>query len=542
MPYKFTRFEAVSDPRFPLGVKVVYRAYSSDMVIEFTIKDKKDCSTPMGKMTSLDPVTRVCKWQPAIGEIEGRDVEGEYYLTSLPSGDFTFSALNNNGIRDYTKLRNALPKIAGKVNVEEWDEWFAEFAPNPDQIADYVNKIGLHVPLRNIMTTLEIRSPQWDCYSIEPEPPTDFGFEWPERYIISNASVRSHLNPHPPEPVSNLITDELVFVERYERELGNYYEKILNSSTYIMPKLKEIRSRRLDPSGKQKPQITTKDAICRAICVEDKRLIAMRYKKLTQSQKLKITALLNGNGYHFEVAVSHPENVSPGEEVKIKVTKDQLSDMLPDKVLRKGIMEQYCNLFNYHDEKLCASHHLQHFKTKHYSKRKRSLFIVDNMLNESNPRAIDNSIFDMYYVFVAIHREYDNWSLLILDITHTSMIYFDPHFDYLLEQDHRLLAHLQTIAMLWLKNAATSVENRNLVMDKIWEIQQYPVPNAKFKNYNITTYEPLENSDNSVEAGIYVIHAMDMLYRDTPLNIKQSDVNLLRERYIHCLIEGNLLH
>jgi len=51
------RFEAVQEsPNFQSGVKVTYRAYSSNKVIEFVQKPMHQCITPIGQLTGLEGI------------------------------------------------------------------------------------------------------------------------------------------------------------------------------------------------------------------------------------------------------------------------------------------------------------------------------------------------------------------------------------------------------------------------------------------------------------------------------------------------------
>jgi hypothetical protein len=60
------KFEAVvPDQWFPLGVKTMYRAYSSDRVVEFRKLNAMQCLTAIGRATGLEPVTVYCQWYPS---------------------------------------------------------------------------------------------------------------------------------------------------------------------------------------------------------------------------------------------------------------------------------------------------------------------------------------------------------------------------------------------------------------------------------------------------------------------------------------------
>ena len=52
------QFDAVDiSTDFPFGCRTMYRAYSSDKVIEFVKKPKQQCLSPIGLITGLEPHT-----------------------------------------------------------------------------------------------------------------------------------------------------------------------------------------------------------------------------------------------------------------------------------------------------------------------------------------------------------------------------------------------------------------------------------------------------------------------------------------------------
>jgi hypothetical protein len=78
-------FEAVKESiKFPLGCKTTYRAYSSDIVIEFIKKPQAQCISPIGQLTGLEPTTLNCSWYPSQLCDPSRNVEGFYLLRDIP--------------------------------------------------------------------------------------------------------------------------------------------------------------------------------------------------------------------------------------------------------------------------------------------------------------------------------------------------------------------------------------------------------------------------------------------------------------------------
>ena len=68
------KFEAVAihPLYFPHGVKVTYRAYSADKVIEFDKKCKDECVHEIGQATGLEPRTLYVAWRPSVDDSPDR--------------------------------------------------------------------------------------------------------------------------------------------------------------------------------------------------------------------------------------------------------------------------------------------------------------------------------------------------------------------------------------------------------------------------------------------------------------------------------------
>ena len=61
---------------FPLGVRVLYRDYVSDKVVEFKPTERNRAVTRVGQLTGFDPVTHYSRWYPDENTIPFRSVAG----------------------------------------------------------------------------------------------------------------------------------------------------------------------------------------------------------------------------------------------------------------------------------------------------------------------------------------------------------------------------------------------------------------------------------------------------------------------------------
>ena len=65
---------------FPLGVRVLYRDYCSDRVVELKPVENPKAVTRIGQLTGFDPVTHYSRWYPDEHTIPFRPVAGFYFL------------------------------------------------------------------------------------------------------------------------------------------------------------------------------------------------------------------------------------------------------------------------------------------------------------------------------------------------------------------------------------------------------------------------------------------------------------------------------
>lgn len=81
------RFESVPvSVHFPFGVKTVFRAYSSDRVVELIKKPKLQCLSIIGQYTGLEAVTTFCRWYPSTQcDPQRLNIEGFYIIRRIPS-------------------------------------------------------------------------------------------------------------------------------------------------------------------------------------------------------------------------------------------------------------------------------------------------------------------------------------------------------------------------------------------------------------------------------------------------------------------------
>ena len=158
---------------FPLGVKVVYKAYCSNEVIEFEEKPKEFCTTSIGTYTGLEPYTYVSTWEPepfGLNSLPGREgVEGYYFIKKPPS------CLDESGIFPLISPRPCKPGICADMvktmasirakfpftsdERKFWEEWWATYGvqnvdfENSSTYLEHVRSKGLDMrcPLGSLL-------------------------------------------------------------------------------------------------------------------------------------------------------------------------------------------------------------------------------------------------------------------------------------------------------------------------------------------------------------------------------------------------------
>ena len=102
-------FQAVeSSILFPFGVKTLYKAFSSDKVVQFLKVNPEDSHTSIGQLTGLEPITVFSNiWHPSReNTLQGRQgIEGFYILKSIPfvDRDFPISQFDDKGVKMFSK-------------------------------------------------------------------------------------------------------------------------------------------------------------------------------------------------------------------------------------------------------------------------------------------------------------------------------------------------------------------------------------------------------------------------------------------------------
>ena len=140
-------FEAVTpDDYFTHGVRVFYRAYAADEVVQIIEDSSKQCGVWAKAADIFD--------YPMKDLENGIPVDGMIVLTSLPTtkpNPYPFvqgsrELLDNILLKVRQDFQQCHPKV-----VDAWTEWSRDVAPASDCVEEYVAKHPLHIPLGDIL-------------------------------------------------------------------------------------------------------------------------------------------------------------------------------------------------------------------------------------------------------------------------------------------------------------------------------------------------------------------------------------------------------
>jgi hypothetical protein len=276
------KFSAVSQNSFfPFGCKTVYRSYCSDKVVEFEMKNKLNCKTPIGELTGLEPKTVHVRWYPFADPSHPLrpNIEGFHLLIKVPTISTKVNPFNYRPIlvdpkpydeRSLTYIANFMNDIQKLYSLESsvrdsWTKWFEDFIEGWNDttkdvfefLKDKAEK-GIciyRLPLQDLfIITAKPRSPSW-CNDLQPIDNYYFlwekPFEWPELTELSSYSVKNRFNKVPPEPRLALNVDE-AFSERkkiYINQSNDYYKSGGELDKLNVQDLKEILNRRVNNFG-----------------------------------------------------------------------------------------------------------------------------------------------------------------------------------------------------------------------------------------------------------------------------------------------------
>ena len=258
-------FEAVSPTNwFPLGVKTMYRPFSSDRVIVFEFKNKDECLSPVGMATGMEPITLYNTWRPSATDDSSRPgIEGFFLLRNMPHWDGNLLPVPFPD--DCTpKMQSTMVEISKTYEAsnhrmvrEQWNKWQEKFFPRDPDSSVYIQQlrqqgIEYKIPLKQILLnkTVIIVEPQWlDRPPLEETPSVGCIFDWPEVLAAAMHSVCTDMNRNPQPVRVYAASDAELIIDRnhFSENVSAYYDSILRLT---VARIRKIANRKVGYNGK----------------------------------------------------------------------------------------------------------------------------------------------------------------------------------------------------------------------------------------------------------------------------------------------------
>jgi hypothetical protein len=553
------RFEAVPvTPNFPLGCKTTYRAYSSDKVVEFEIKDKESCITPVGRATGLEPCTVKSKWQPQLDPTSKRRVEGIYILRSIPHLDGGILGMNvepmpfpDNARRKITLCLNEIHSSRNTSEDERawWREWEEIWFPRTDNAVDYVAQIHAtndteaepaylkslpryHVPLKIHLFSREIvYAAEWGSRLNNAQADYDNDFDWPEMIAVAQASVATEFNPHPPDPRLYSSSDPVLeaSLATFQNQTTPYFD-YCKTAAVPLDKLIKISNRivtytcdHLPTSNRSKPDVVNR---FRAALTTFARII---HRPLRDAELFCVAS---------NVTVTDALSEDQLKEVltrvgSIKVTKQNMGDLAPGKPLSTQLMKVVISMFRHRDDLLVQRYHDINSRHRSFTPRQKSYFYEWDFFQKSR-----NADWLSNQSWIGAHRIYitlkspthgdsnvEDWSLLFLDIAAKQIYYLDSKIDS--ENIPEYVAAKLMMYGVYVNKILLSVGLLG-VDDTKWVCSVY----------HLRYYQ---GCLNDCDSGMYVFMFLYFLSAECPLGFQESDVEKMRMHLAYWILNGGYL-
>lgn len=529
-------------------------------MVEIHKKPKFRCTSKQGRLTGLEPVTRINRWHPMEGYHKDRP-EGEYFLLQMPKlleADFPIPIMhpNQTALDAYKNLRKQMKDFCPPDDKEtdeervntEWNDFFSSLIPpfkdKDNEFSDVLEFCKKnHTPKLPLLPILKIHQmqPKWQFYDLSPSPTINIGREWPKRQVVSNVSVVSNLNPSggpPTLPLSD--EDSLVYEYKQLTNQSKYYSEYLYAQTLNV--LRTRRHRLIDFNGKPKTlKNGKKDEVLLAIQQDDSETILIRFQQLNVDELTAVNDLIDlkneDANYHESVCC-----ISGCD-----VTRDDLSDLSPQKPLRKAIMNAIIHLFTEREGRIQQCF----YDDDEAESRKKSIFLdpyfFDWSFHEDESPNIDavksifnKDIFKAYQMFIPVHCGHDEWFLVRISLSKEFVIeYFNPRFDgnspfpnEIAKKEDTLIKKIELGVMAWLRVAASQCSEQESTalppLNNNWEL----------KRYGCKLTSPLyEKVTNNFDSGLAVVLAMDLLNNELPLYFKTNHLNTYRQNLCYWILK-----
>jgi hypothetical protein len=562
------RFEAVKESiLFPLGCKTTYRAYSSDVVIEFVKKPQSQCISPIGQFTGLEATTLHCCWYPTQFCDSTRNIEGFYLLRNIPHRDNLTLPPCDFPDNVHLEIQLTIQEIRKTFDVYDdqqirntWQKWDEEWAPKTSSATDYIAQMRsrgnlFHIPLKRVLLDKAVTMIIHDWSETDTITNINPDFKWPEVIAAAMNSVVSEFNLQPPNPrlyATNDIqlTDD---IERFREKCNNYYDVYLYGLSNVA--LKILMKRKVGYSGQIMSStgfisylinnyfynkftfyyiIGTKPTFIKKIKEFDVSFVTTIFKNLSPVNERFVK-----NKLRSEIRLLEAGNEIVSRIDNVEVSKQAIECLNIAKPFTKEFMSIAIQLFRKHNLRICNSHHETNGGQHRYEQRKPSVFCSPDFFNllKEDPNSttlpqylqnIDwNASYRIYFPVLynsENNRNDDEWYLLVVDIIENKIYYVNPRCNMqsipIDDFNRNKMQELRAIINPFLNHFIT-------LHNGIWNVQ------ALTQTY----YEVLQNN---FDAGIYILNIIYFDVVQCPIYFDEQDIAKFRLQYCYWILNQAL--
>jgi hypothetical protein len=364
------RFKAVQvDEYFPYGVQTTFRRYSSEYSVIIEKKIKFNCSSPLGRLTGLEPTEVRSYWYPSKHTIPGRPVEGFYVLHGLPgldiyTYDITPFPLAEGCIEEMNVLKRNINRgfQVGSGTRELWNEWFDKYIPTENDTLLYSTQVDYHSPLRIFFAANTFGKLK------NIGKATESLHQSPYRQAYALPTVRTSLLTQPATAPYELIPDEDLdnsIVVRYNKFAAESQISHFNAF-YKAPEIVMVVRRRMKSSG---VVIATshipKSGLIIILMTLNEQFIAQRFSFLEPNDRRLLEFLINEP---TELEYADLQRIVTINQIPISLN-DIYTVLKEDQECNVTVMESMIWLFKERDRILVDTHRETNSSRPHYKER-----------------------------------------------------------------------------------------------------------------------------------------------------------------------------
>lgn len=543
--FQFEAIKATTD--FPLGCRTMYRAYSSDRVVEFVKKPKAQCLSPIGQLTGLEPYTLSVSWGPTRASTVSSDKEivGFYILKSLPilQDDFRPKEFEKDSMSAFKRtVDEAKKRFTSGNNPEaltEWKQWEEDYVcPDDTKSTQYIidKPYLFQIPLIQFFKSDydQTDSPLWVNDLQTSLTIKDGSFQWPAQESTAQHSVRSEWNrdPMPSRVYKTLDSDLVILLNAYSLKCSDYYNKYLTNSTiFTNENLKDIIRQRLSDTGTSLALGGTKVTLIKLIQRTDRSFLTVLFKTLTTENVAFLSGLLHRPYRSLdEASIEQCKTLDSATQQNYILNLSQIRQFKTENKLDIDVIQFFVALSNNRNTHVLETHlHINGNSSdaSNYVALKHNFYCTSTNTLNNLPVKSESYLNKCGKFFICFKRSsdisLDNWAIICIDFSKYTFYYIDP----CLPLDTTVNGDLNVLLLTYKKKVSDWFQLCNFTPAKTFEIKLYD------RNEHC-----IPQVTNGIDSGIYAMAIMDTLSHDCPRFIDSSHTYILRQNYCYSVMNN----